>query len=329
MTNSERPILAGNSALEPGPRLAIVTPSFNTGRYIADAVRSVLSQNAPRVDYVVMDGGSTDETIEVLQSFGSALQWVSRGSGAIRRDQQGLLDRRRGNPRLAERRRHLRPRALKVVAEYFAAHPDVALVYGDATYIDAGGRTIARCAHVEPWSPRRLRYYSDFIVQPAAFFRRSAFAAVGGLDPAAHWAMDYDLWLRLAAGGYRVAYLPRELARYRWLSENKTATGGRDRLDEIERILARHGHGVPAYVQLERCNLDAHDALVALRRGRPITAARLALAVARSIVLSPRVIASLLSPHTWRVIWVGQVLRARAAKMSKGMKAEGKDNAEP
>src|SRR5918998_311730 len=86
-------------------------------------------------------------------------------------------------------------------------HDDVAMVYGDADFIDAAGNHIAPCAHVEPrFDRRRLLHYSDFIVQPAAFFRRSAFEAVGGLDPSLNWAMDYDLWLKFAAR-FEVAYL--------------------------------------------------------------------------------------------------------------------------
>src|SRR5205814_7888102 len=130
------------------------------------------------------------------------------------------------------------PGAFRAVGEFFRDHPDVALVYGEADYTDAQGELIAPCVHVEPYSKHRLFYYSDFIVQPAAFFRRSAFEAVGSLDPGIHWAMDYDLWLRMAQR-FQVAHLPRLLAHFRWLADNKTATGGWGRLDEIGRIFQR------------------------------------------------------------------------------------------
>ena len=300
------------------PRFCIVTPSYNTGRYIGAAVRSVLDQDWPEVDYVVMDGGSTDGTVEVLESFGPRLKWVSAKddgqSDAINRgfarvgsgDPDEILGWLNSDDTYA-------PGAFRAVADFFAAHPHVDLVYGDATYTDPHGRHIARCVHVERYSKHRLFHYGDFIVQPAAFFRRRAFQAVGGIDASIHWAMDYDLWLRIAANGFRIAYLPNVLARFRWLAENKTATGGWGRLDEIVHILRRHGYGPPAYIQLERCRQHAADAVAALRHGRFGKAARSITEGARDLLSSPRALASVFSPHVWHVIWVGQVLRARSA----------------
>src|SRR3954453_3827257 len=252
----------------PLPRLCIVTPSYNTGRYIGPAVRSVLAQDYPRVDYVVMDGGSTDGTVDVLKSFGPRLQWVSQKD----KGQSDAINRgfaRTGTGSGDEVLGWLNsddtyaPGAFRAVAEYFAANPNVDLVYGDATYTDVDGRHIARCIHIEPYSRHRLFNYSDFMVQPATFFRRRAFDAVGGIDASIHWAMDYDLWLRIVAAGHKVAYLPQLLAHFRWLAENKTATGGWGRLNEICRILARQGYGPPAYIRLEQCNMHARDTLVA------------------------------------------------------------------
>src|SRR5688572_3592389 len=150
------------------PTLAVVTPSYNTGRYIGDAVRSVLRQDYPRVDYMVMDGGSTDGTVDVLRSFGPRLRWVSqkdkgqsdainRGFARTRGELLGWLN---SDDTYA-------PGAFHAVAKVFAARPDVDVVYGDATYTDHAGRHVAPCVHVEPFNRERLFRYSDFIVQPA------------------------------------------------------------------------------------------------------------------------------------------------------------------
>ena len=304
------------------PTLAIVTPSYNTGRYIGDAVRSVLTQDYPHVDYVVMDGGSTDGTVEVLRSFGPRLQWVSqkdagqsdainRGFARTRGDVLGWLN---SDDTYA-------PGAFRAVAEVFAANPDVDVVYGDATYTDHLGKHVADCLHVEPYSRQRLFDYTDFIVQPATFFRRRIFEKVGRVDVSIHWAMDYDLWLRMAAAGAKFYYLRRVLAQFRWLADNKTATGGHRRLDEIARILRRHGRPLPAYNTLERCNLFRQDALEAAARGRWGEAARQLGGVARTLLRSPRATGSLLSPQTWRIVHAGQVLRRRAAVEHEAMKA--------
>jgi glycosyltransferase involved in cell wall biosynthesis len=298
--------------------LSIVTPSCNTGRYLAAAIASVLEQDWPGVEYIVMDGGSTDGTLDVLKSFGDRVQWVSekdqgqsdalnKGFARTTGDILGWLN---ADDTYA-------PGALRAAMEFFEAHPDVALVYGDADYIDHGGRPIAPCAHIEPFNFYRLLHYSDYIVQPAAFFRRSAFEAVGGLDASLNWTMDYDLWLKIA-GRFKVAYMPKLLAHYRWLTDNKTATGGFARLDEISRVLARHGAGAPAYVVLERVNLHLQQSLQSLSQGK-VGGTMAGLAHATGTLLSsPRAMGSMLQPRTWKIIWTGQVLRARAARMVAG-----------
>lgn len=309
----------GNSKLDsarsvPLPRFSIVTPSYNTGRHIADAIRSVLSQDYPNLDYLVMDGGSTDDTVEVLRSFGPCVRWISEKdagqSDAIRRGfgqtSGEILTWLNSDDVLA-------PGALQTVAEYFAANPEVDVVYGKATYIDAQGKEIGRCVHVEPFSARRLFHYSDFIVQPAAFFRRSAYDAVGGLDANLHYGMDYDLWLKLARA-HTFAYLPRSLASYRWLTDNKTAIGGFDRLDELREVTTRQGLTEPAFMRLERINLFGRQALRSIKAGQildSIGGVGRALAILAS---SPRAIWSMLQPRTWRIVWMGQVLRAGAVR---------------
>lgn len=295
------------------PRIAVVTPSYNTGRHIGAAVRSVLDQDYRNFDYMVMDGGSTDQTVDVLRGFGDRLRWVSqKDNGQADAIDKGFAQ--TGGEILSWLNSDdtYAPGAFRAVAEFFAANPDVDVVYGDADYTDAQGRFIAPCVHVEPFNRRRLLLYSDFIVQPATFFRRSAYEAVGGVDPNIHWAMDYDLWLKMA-GQFSFAYLPRRLADFRWLANNKTATGSWGRLDEIGRILRRQGYGIPAFIRLERVNLHAREAIDALTHGKPGPAMASAARAAAMALSSPRVIRSLLSIHTWRIMWVGQVLRRRAA----------------
>jgi glycosyltransferase involved in cell wall biosynthesis len=295
-----------------------VTPSYNTGRYIGAAVQSVLDQDCPNVDYIVLDGGSTDKTVEVLKSFGPRLRWISEKDGgqsdAIKRgyamtgqgDPDEILGWLNSDDTYA-------PGAFREVAQYFADHPEIDLLYGDATYTDWDGKHIADCVHIEPYSLHRLCRYSDFMVQPATFVRRRAYEAVGGVDAAIHWAMDYDLWLRIAVKGFKVAYLPKVLAHFRWLAENKTATGGWGRLNEIVEILKRVGFGPTAYIRLEMCNMHARESIQALGSGKVGTSIHAAAKVAGTLLASPRAVGSLFSPHTWRIMWVGQVLRARAA----------------
>ena len=296
----------------------IVTPSYNTRRYLGACVDSVLAQGYPHLDYLVMDGGSADGTVDLLRGYDGRLRWVSeRDGGQSDAINRGFARTGAGDPdevlAWLNSDDTYAPGTLAHVAEVFDRHPGADVVYGLADYIDARGRHISACTHIEPFDRHRLLHYSDFIVQPATFFRRRAFDAAGGVDVKLNWMMDWDLWIKLAKRGARFVHTPRVLAHFRWLSENKTASGGAGRLDEIDRTLAAHGLPRPAFVQLERCNLHLTAAARALARGRgdqtAVTVGRIAATLARS----PRAVRSLFDPHTWRVIWTGQVLRARAA----------------
>ena len=225
------------------PLVSIVTPSLNQGRFIEDTIRSVLGQDYPRIEYVVVDGGSTDGTLAILGRFDGALRFVSepdRGQGAAINKGFGLVSGEilgwLNSDDLYE------PAAVTAAVEYLRGHPAEAMVYGDATHVDAEGREIGPCSYVEPADVDRLVHEVDYIVQPAAFFRRSAFEAVGGLDESLQWALDYDLFIRIARR-FPFAYLPRKLARYRLTGENKTTLGRFDRFDELARVGRRHGAG--------------------------------------------------------------------------------------
>ncbi|HWE02099.1 MAG TPA: glycosyltransferase family 2 protein [Tepidisphaeraceae bacterium] len=298
--------------------LSIVTPSYNTGRYLGAAIQSVLDQDWPTVDYIVMDGGSTDNSIDVLRAFGPRVRWISekdRGqSHAINmgfaKTSGDILGWLNSDDMYA-------PGAFRAVMELFLARPDIDMVYGDADYITPAGNPLAACTHIEPYNKHRLFHYSDFIVQPATFFRRSAFEAAGGIDESIHWAMDYDLWLRIAAKDFKIAYLPKPLAHFRWLKDNKTATGGFERLDEIQKILAKHGLDIPAFNRLERVNLHLRESLGSAVRGRPIKAI---ISLGRAIgclFASPRAVVSMFQPRTWKIIYTGQVLRHRSMRRER------------
>jgi len=296
--------------------LSVVTPSFNTGRYLGAAIASVLEQDWPHIQHIVMDGGSTDNSLDVLREFGDRVRWISQKdqgqSDAINkgfsRTSGDVLAWLNSDDTYA-------PGAVRSSMEFLQANPDVAMVYGNADYIDAAGKLIAPCAHIEPFDRHRLFYYSDFIVQPAAFFRRSAFDAVGGLDPSLNWTMDYDLWIKIAKR-FKIAYLPKLMAHYRWLADNKTAIGGFARIDEISSVLARHGLPMPAYVRLERVNLYLQQLRQSLRQGRLGSALGSLGRATGTLCASRRAMISMFQPRTWRIIWTGQVLRARAVENS-------------
>ena len=252
-------------------KVSIVTPSLNQGPYIRATIDSVLSQGYPELDYVVLDGGSTDETIDILRSYGPALSWrsepdagqadaINRGFATAGGELIGWLN--------ADDVYLPGAIAAMVDAAAAAVGPDPALIYGGAEFIDAAGTPLGPCTHVRPYSRAALLNELDFIVQPATLFSRTAFEAVGGLDATLRYCFDYDLWLKLSER-YPVAYLARTLAQVRLHATTKTSTGGLARLDEIERMVGRHGRSrIPSgfYGQMARARRNA--AWAALRGWR-------------------------------------------------------------
>lgn len=247
------------------PLVSIVSPSFNQGRYIEDAIRSVLAQDYPRLEYVVMDGGSTDETLPVVRRWmdghAGRMRFISKpDAGQAAAINEGF--RMTSGEVLAWLNADdiYEPGAVTAAVATFRRQPRAALVYGGATFVDAGGQVIGPCEYVRPFDRRLMLAWGDVVAQPAAFFSRRSFEAIGGLDESLRWTLDYDLWLKLSQVG-PVVHLPDRLARYRWTGENKTARGGLDRLAEIERVARRHGgSGLPAAFRIERAKAWLHEA---------------------------------------------------------------------
>jgi glycosyltransferase involved in cell wall biosynthesis len=283
------------------PRVTLITPSYNSGEYLAAAIESVLGQDYPNIDYLVMDGGSTDGTVDLLKTYGPRVRWVSEKdagqSDAIARGFEQTAGTILGWLNADD---ELKPGAIRAIVDTFLANPEAALIYGNADFIAGDGQNIGNCTVVEPYSFHRLVFYGDYIIQPAAFFSRQAYEDVGGLDKSLNWAMDWDLWIRLARR-YDVVYLEELLASYRWLGSNKTAAGGFDRLQEIETVARRYGcKGLPAYFRLEQARLFAIEARQRLKHQQVAGMLNSLLKSATAIFTSWRATKSLFNPHIWR-----------------------------
>jgi len=302
------------------PRVSLVTPSFNAAPYLCAAIDSVLGQDYPNIDYLVMDGGSTDETVALLKGYGDKVRWVSekdRGQAdAIARGFEQSTGTILGWLNADD---VLKPEAVRTAVETFLANPGAALIYGNADFIDESGDMIAPCTVVEPFARQRLIDYGDYIIQPAAFFSRDAYQSVGGLDTSLHWAMDWDLWIRLAQN-HEFVYVENVLASYRWLGSNKTAIGGFDRLDEVGAVAKRYGcKGLPAYFRLEKARLYASMAHQDLREQNLLPMLRHGLLAGREIITSRRAMLSLFSPGIWRTYRTAQKLYRHAAAQQVGV----------
>ena len=223
------------------PLVSIVTPSFNQGGFLAATIESVLAQDYPQIEYLVMDAGSTYGTLALLRGYADRVRWVSQPDGGQADALNTGFARTRGTLLAWLNADDVyMPGAVSRAVAALQAHPAAALVYGQADFIDRRGVRLGPCPQVEPFDLARLIHQLDFIVQPATLFRRSAFEAVGGLDATLRYCLDYDLWIKLALR-YPVHYEPAVLACARIYPETKTASGGLARLDEIERMIGRYG----------------------------------------------------------------------------------------
>lgn len=182
------------------PQVTIVTPSFNQARYLQATIESVLDQDYPHVEYVIVDGGSTDGSLEIIRDVQDRLAWWASepDSGQTDAVNKGFARAHGDIFAWLNSDDVYFPDAVGQAVAYLQAHPDVGLVYGDADYIDESGRRIGRFPAAAT-DYRRLRRGYVHIPQQSAFFRARLWRMLGPLDPAFYFAMDYDLWVRIAS----------------------------------------------------------------------------------------------------------------------------------
>jgi glycosyltransferase involved in cell wall biosynthesis len=228
------------------PRITIVTPSFNQAEFLEETIRSVLLQDYPKLEYIVIDGGSTDGSVEIIRKYEPWLSyWVSepdRGqSHAINKGFSRATGEVIGSLNSAAR---LLPGALVVIAQAVLDHPEAVLVYGEADLVRRDGSFMNKNVS-RAYDRRWLLEQGDPIPQPSAFFRRRVFHEVGGLDENLHFTMDYDLWFRLGDYG-QVVYLEKPLSSQRVHPEAKTSSGDHRFFLELQQVVERYGgHEIP------------------------------------------------------------------------------------
>ncbi len=208
---------------ESPPTISIVTPSFNQGRYLERTIESVLDQAYPQLEYMVQDGGSTDETREVLERCEGRLHhWEMRedkGQGhainvGMARTSGEIMAWLNSDDLLL-------PGSLCYVARYFSDHPDVDALYGHRVLIDEDDQEIGRW--VLPRHGDELLSWADFIPQETLFWRRRIWEQVGAsMDEHFRFALDWDLLLRFRDAGARIVRVPRFLGAFRVHTEQKT-----------------------------------------------------------------------------------------------------------
>ena len=236
------------------PRVSIVTPSYNQGQFIEETIRSVLLQGYPNLEYIIIDGGSTDGSVEMIRKYEPWLAyWVSepdRGqSDAINKGWRWA----RGEILAWLNSDDVyRSGSIAMVVETFLTQPAVGCVYGHCDCINEEGLIIGKLGEWEFNLRRLIRRCESPIPQPATFVSRSALDAVGMLDQDLHYAMDYDLWIRIGLR-FPIVRVPQTLAAFRVHTRSKSVVDPLASRPDVIRTMRRlmKDNTLPATVREE------------------------------------------------------------------------------
>jgi glycosyltransferase involved in cell wall biosynthesis len=236
------------------PSIAIVTPSFNHGQFLRATIDSVVNQDYPRLFYHVQDGGSNDDTVEILKSYGDKISWrsvpdkgqsdaINLGFAGVDCDIMAYLN----------SDDTLLPGTLACVANFFHERPDVDIVYGHRIFIDFTGSEIGR-AIIPTHNPKALQY-AGYVPQETMFWRRRVWDAIEPMDVGFDYALDWDFMLRAQDAGFRFERLRRFLACFRVHEEQKTTKNFEVGRREMETLRLRSLGYLPTQREIYRALL--------------------------------------------------------------------------
>lgn len=232
-------ILIKKANIKDKPLVSIITPSYNQGKFIKNTIDSVLSQDYPRIEYIVVDGGSTDDTIDILKEYGDKIHWISeKDKGQADAINKGFKMAKGEYVAWLNSDDIYEPECIKKAVEALVNNPNVAFVYGDGYIRDYDGDIIKKFEYTRPFDMWSLVNIWDYIMQPTVFMRKSCLESIGWLKEDLNWIMDWDIWVRLS-DKYDVFYLPEILASSREYGETKTSTGNEKRLKEIYNFMCK------------------------------------------------------------------------------------------
>jgi glycosyltransferase involved in cell wall biosynthesis len=223
------------------PLVSVITPVLNGRRFIDDTIRSVTGQRYDNIEYIIIDGGSTDGSVDVIKKYGDRVnRWLSEKD-------EGMYDAVNKGLRMASGEivayinsdDLYHPDALQIISDYFAGHSDTALVYGDCDLIDENGRFLYTYRYPDFRMDFFLALDHCSIPQPASFWRRSIHEKIGCFDPSYKMAGDFDFFAR-AGRHLRIDHIRKPLAMHRMHGGSLTSSGHDCWMKEIREVQKRY-----------------------------------------------------------------------------------------
>jgi glycosyltransferase involved in cell wall biosynthesis len=236
------------------PKFSVVVPSFNQAKYIELTLRSIIDQDYPDLELIVIDGGSKDESPEIIRKYEKHIKfWCSEPDGGQTHGIIKGMAHATGEILCFLNSDDLfEPNALKEVGEYFAARPNVDAVYGDSLWIDADGNALRKQREI-PFNRFIWLYTYNYVPGMSTFWRRSIYERAGGFNPEYQLAFDADLWIRFSDLG-KIGHVPRQWSRMRFYPDQKNRRLREESDREEMRIRSRYfkNHTVPSTYTLRR-----------------------------------------------------------------------------
>lgn len=225
------------------PLVSIVTPSLNRARFIEETILSIQEQDYPRIEHIVVDGGSSDGTLKILKRYDDRLRWISEPD-------EGMFDAINKGFRMSQGDilawlntddTYVVPDAVSTAVRFLLDNPQVGMVYGHCNIMEEHGQ-FAGELQTQDFDLDRLIHWSlgSYICQPATFFRRAVLDTVGPLDTSFPLCADRDLWIRIGQK-FEIRYIPQHLANFRLTPGSFSVAWVDEQVRDALRVGRKHG----------------------------------------------------------------------------------------
>jgi glycosyltransferase involved in cell wall biosynthesis len=257
--------------------VSIITPSFNQAAYLEQTILSVLEQDYPRIEYLVVDGGSTDNSVDIIRKYESKLAWwvSEKDKGQADAINKGFARATGEVIAWLNSDDYYLAGTINSAVKIFEEHPEVVLAYGNMLSVDENGKTFNTLSYKQLTLEDLLCF--QIIGQPAVFMRHSAMQKAGGLNPAFHFMLDHHLWIRLAQQG-KILHVDQTWAAARYHTEAKNlaqaAEFGRDAFRILD-VVIHDEKLAPIFAKVNRrarASANRVDARYLLDGGQPAAA---------------------------------------------------------